>query len=190
MAKTLQSRECMSLKVKEWLLACLFAVLTIVGAFIRIPLPVVPMTLQVLIVLLSGFVLGARYGMLSQVIYLLLGLSGLPVFSGGGGIGYIMSPTFGYLLSYPVAAYVVGVVSRKEVVTVLWYSMASFAGLTVIYTIGASTLYFNLRFLTNNSIDCYQVLKLGVFPFVAIDALKALGAALLAKKLLPLLGRE
>ncbi|MDI9369789.1 MAG: biotin transporter BioY [Synergistaceae bacterium] len=170
------------MKVKEWLLACLFAVLTIVGAFVRIPLPVVPLTLQVLIVLLSGFVLGPRYGMLSQVVYLMLGLCGMPVFSGGGGIGYVLSPTFGYLLSYPVAAYVVGVMSPGENAAFSRFAIASFTGLTVIYILGATILYLNLRFIADKGADLVQVLQVGVLPFVAPDLLKAIGAAFIARK--------
>ena len=86
----------------------LFAALTAIGAFIRIPLPYVPFTLQVLFVYLAGSLLGSKKGMQSQLVYVGVGLAGLPVFTQGGGIGYFLQPTFGYLLGYIAGAFVVG----------------------------------------------------------------------------------
>ena len=89
----------------------LMAALTAVGAQISIPLPFtpVPFTLQVPMVVLSGLLLGVRYGALSQVVYLLLGAIGLPVFAKfSAGLGIILGPTGGYLVSYPFAAAVAG----------------------------------------------------------------------------------
>jgi biotin transporter BioY len=87
-------------------LTALFAALTAVGAFIKIPLPYVPLTLQTLFVMLAANLLGPKYGSLSQGIYLALGLIGLPIFAQGGGPGYIFQPTFGYLVGYPVGAFI------------------------------------------------------------------------------------
>ncbi|MCG8608351.1 biotin transporter BioY, partial [bacterium] len=94
--------------IRFYLLSSLFAALTAAGAFIKIPLPYVPLTLQPLFVIMAGSVLGAKFGAQSQLIYLAVGLSGVPVFANGGGPAYILQPTFGYLLAYPVAAYTVG----------------------------------------------------------------------------------
>lgn len=91
------------------ILSALFAALTAIGAHLKIPLPLgIPITLQTTIVLLAGFLLGARYGALSQVLYLVIGLIGFPVFAEGGGPAYVLKPTFGYLLGFPLAAYVAG----------------------------------------------------------------------------------
>ncbi len=72
----------------------LFTTLIILGAFIKIPVPVIPFTLQFLFVSLAGLLLGAKYGGLSVFIYAALGLAGLPVFTAGGGITYVVFPTF------------------------------------------------------------------------------------------------
>ena len=101
----------MDKKLKGMVFAALFAALTGAVAWFNIPLPFtpVPITLQTLMALLGGAVLGAYLGALSMIIYLLLGVIGLPVFAGGSsGIGHLFGPTGGYLLSYPVAAFVVG----------------------------------------------------------------------------------
>ena len=97
-------------------LVALFGVLTAVGAFIRVPLPTgVPFTLQVPAVLLAGLLLGPRLGAASQAAYLAVGLLGLPVFAGGGGPGYVLSPTFGFLVGFVAAAPAVGLVAGDPV---------------------------------------------------------------------------
>ena len=91
------------------LLRCaVFAALTAVGAFIRIPFALSSITLQFFFTAMAGLVLGARWGAASQAIYVLLGLAGLPIFSAGGGAGYIFYPSFGFLLGLIPAAYVTG----------------------------------------------------------------------------------
>ena len=97
--------------------AALFAALTAAVAWFKIPLPFtpVPITLQTLAVLLSGAVLGSYYGALSMIIYLIVGAIGLPVFAGGSsGIGVLLGPTGGYLLSYPIASFVIGKMLEKK----------------------------------------------------------------------------
>src|ERR687889_115461 len=96
------------------------AAVTAVTAQITIPLPFspVPFTLQVLAVILSGLLLGPRYGALSQAIYVLIGAIGVPVFAGfSGGLGIVLGPTGGYLLSYPAAAAVAGLSTRAATST-------------------------------------------------------------------------
>lgn len=89
----------------------LLAALIAVGAFIRIPVPVCPFTLQFLFTMLAGLLLGSKYGALSVLVYLCVGLLGLPVFADGGGIGYVFQPTFGYLIGFCIASYVTGAIA-------------------------------------------------------------------------------
>ncbi len=91
----------------------LFAALTAAGAFIQVQTPLVPVTLQTLLVYSSGLFLGPAGGALSQLLYVTLGLIGLPVFAGGGGIIYVLSPSFGYLVGFIPAAAVSGWFSGK-----------------------------------------------------------------------------
>src|ERR687897_3048574 len=100
-----------SLNVAMMTRSALMAAVTAVAAQIAVPLPFspVPFTLQVLAVILSGLLLGPRYGALAQAIYLLIGAVGVPVFAQfKGGLGVLLGPTGGYLLSYPIAAAVAG----------------------------------------------------------------------------------
>ena len=101
------------MKTKNLILVALFTALTAVGAFIRIPVPVVPFTLQFLFTMLAGLLLGGTLGATSVLVYIILGLLGLPVFTSGGGIGYIFQPTFGYIIGFCIAAYVTGKIANK-----------------------------------------------------------------------------
>ena len=104
-------------KLKGMVFAALFAALTGAVAWFKIPLPFtpVPITLQTLLVLMSGAMLGAYYGALAMIIYLVLGAIGFPVFAGGSsGIAALFGPSGGYLFSYPLAAYMIGLLTAKK----------------------------------------------------------------------------
>lgn len=94
----------------------LMIALTIAGAYITIPLPELPFTLQTLFALLSGLLLSRRDALISQLIYITLGLIGLPVFAaGGGGLAYVLRPSFGYILCLPTLAYFSSLLKDKNI---------------------------------------------------------------------------
>ena len=105
----------MKLPLRTLLFAAMFTALTAVGAFIKIPVPPypVPLTLQTAFVYLCGLLLPPAGAFFAQLTYVLLGLLGIPVFTGGGGIGYVLHPTFGYLLGFLAAAPAVSLLSRS-----------------------------------------------------------------------------
>ena len=163
----------------------LMAAFTAVAAQITIPLEPVPFTLQVLAVVLTGFLLGPRYGALAMGIYLLVGAVGVPVFSGfRGGLGVVFGDTGGYLLAYPLAAALAGLAAgatasaprrRALVVGFLWGS----AALAVIYALGATWLAV-LAGLSPGA-----ALAAGVLPFVVFDLIKIGLATLVAVAVAP-----
>jgi biotin transport system substrate-specific component len=173
----------MGISLKELLLAALFAGLTAVGAFIRIPFPVVPLTLHMFVVFLAGLYLGPKVGMFSQWAYLLLGLSGVPVFSGGGGVSYVLSPTFGYLLSYPFAAWIAGRIAYGGPPTLMRNLRASLSALLLVYLLGTLVLSLNLNFIAGKDVSPVRAIQIAVLPFIVPDMLKALAASLLALRL-------
>ena len=155
-----------------WMLA--FAVLTAVGARIEIPHQPVPYTLQTFFVLLAGATLGSTGGFFSMCLYLLLGIAGLPVFSGAGfGIARILGPTGGYLLSFPIAAFAVGclVPSSNKFI---WQVASMFLGLLIVFSLG--TIQLNLVYIH----DWKTALNAGFLIFSWWDAVKLFGAALIA----------
>jgi biotin transport system substrate-specific component len=162
----------------RWMLATMMTGVTCVCARISAPLPFtpVPVTLQVFAVLLSGLLLGRRWGTVAQLQYLLLGAMGLPVFAlGRGGIGVLFGITGGYLLSYPVAAGLTGWLSGRR---------PSLAGQLAGCALGVGTIYglgcLWLALMSNPVLSPKAALVMGVGWFIAWDAVKALCAVAVA----------
>lgn len=146
-------------KIRFQVMTAQFAALIAVGAFIRIPIPLVPFTLQFLFTSLAGSLLGAKYGAIAVALYIGLGLAGLPIFSLGGGPGYIFYPTFGYLLGFCAGAYLTGrLVENYSKVGFKKVVFANFMGLLVVYLFGMIYFYFISRFYIGNPIGFWSLL--------------------------------
>mgnify|MGYP002628209235 FL=1 len=165
--------------VRDALLVVGFALLTAAAAQIEIQLGFtpVPLTGQTFAVLLSGAVLGMRRGALSQSVYWMAGLTGLPFYSGGaGGWKSGTGATLGYLVGFIVAAGAIGYLAEKKQDRNFATSLpAMLLGSTLIYTCGAAwlTTYLNIGFATGET----NAIALGVAPFLVGDVIKALLAA-------------
>lgn len=149
-------------------LVLLFSALTAVGAYVTVPLGFtpIPMTLQTLFVLLSGAVLGPVGGAASQLLYLGLGVAGVPVFAGGGaGFAWVFGPTGGYLMGFPAAAALVGLIGGQERGLVR-NALALIVGTTVIFILGMSWLLV----VTDQSAS--QLFAVAVQPFLPGAVLK------------------
>ncbi|HWP82739.1 MAG TPA: biotin transporter BioY [Bacteroidota bacterium] len=155
-----------------------FALLTAIGAQIEIPHQPVPYTLQTFFVLLAGALLGARRGFMSMSLYLLVGLLGLPVFSGAGfGLARILGPTGGYLLAFPLAALVIGFITNRRG-SFVWIVTGMLAGLMLIFTLG--TLQLKLV----SGMDWGSAIQSGFLIFSWWDVLKLSAAATIAHQFL------
>ncbi len=159
-----------------------------------IPFTTVPFTLQPMVVLMAGLALGPRLGLASQMLYLAAGIAGLPVFAFSPtlpmGAARLLGPTGGYLMSYPLAALLVGYLAergfdRRYMTSVI----AMVGGLAVIYVSGVLWLGLFVRTATGAPIGIAAALAAGVYPFVAADALKLLGAAAVMPALWRFFGR-
>ena len=135
----------------------LFATLIIIGAYIKIPNPIVPFTLQFFFVAIAGLLLGAKYGAMSVALYVFLGLAGLPIFASGGGINYIFKPTFGYLLGFILCAYVTGALSSYLKPSIKNYSISSIIGLLLLHIIGIPYLYIISKYILHSNISFKEV---------------------------------
>jgi len=165
----------------------LFAALTSVGSYLRIPVPPVPFTLQTLFVYLSADILGSRRGSQSQLIFLVLGLMGVPVFALGGGLGYVLQPTFGYLLAFPIAAWAIGRVLDRQQQAIRWrvFFAANAVGFLIIFTIGVAYLYINVNVIVHKSISWATAFWGGAVIFLPGEGIKMVVAAVLARKIRP-----
>lgn len=169
-------------ETRMMVLAALFAALIAVGAFIAIPIGPVPIVLQNFFVLLTGLLLGPRWGLIACGVYLLAGGLGLPVFAGGtGGIGRFFGPTGGYLLAYLPAVFLTGWISQNKQKAAVWDSLAMILASMVIYALGVSWLKFSTGMAWSKS------LAVGMFPFLLGDVLKIVAAIVVAKTARPMI---
>lgn len=176
-----------NIKTKDLILCALFTALIVVGAFIRIPIPVVPFTLQFLFTMLAGLLLGGKLGFFSVAIYIIMGLIGLPVFAQGGGIGYIFHPTFGYIMGFAVAAYITGVIANKK--TKPSYKrifVANFIGLAIVYICGMIYYYLISNFYLGSTIGIWPLFLYCFILAVPGDIVLCILGAIIAKRTIPI----
>lgn len=170
----------------------LFSALVAIGAFLKVTIPVQPVpmhfTLQFFFVLLAGFFLGGRLGALSVITYLAIGLVGVPVFASGGGLSYLLKPTFGFLLGFVAAGYIAGKVANKTREPSLKRMLgAAFLGLAVMYLCGMLYFYLVSNYVLHVVVG-WQVVFINCFLLTVWgDVVLCILAALLAKRLYPAL---
>lgn len=177
-----------SLKTSNLILCALFVALIAVGAFIRIPVPVVPFTLQFLFTMLAGLLLGGKLGALTVCIYIVMGLMGLPVFAEGSGPAYVLKPSFGYIIGFAVAAYVTGAIANK--VSRPSYKRlfaAVFIGLAIVYLCGMVYYYLMSNFYLGTPIGLWPLFLYCFLLAVPGDICLCILSAVLGKRLIPVL---
>lgn len=167
--------------------AALFAALTAVGGLLAVPLPwsAVPMTLQTMFTLMAGLLLGGRNGPFSQLVYVAMGVVGVPVFArGSAGLGVLLGPTGGYLLGFVAGAGLTGMLAervRRWTGMGAWrlggYVLSALLGLVTIDLLGV------WRLVAVMEITWQKAVAVGVVPFLLSDLVKAVGAAVLVAAL-------
>lgn len=172
------------MNTKKMVLCAMFTALTAIGAFIKIPLPYFEyFTLQLLFVIMSGLILGSRLGGLSVLLYVVIGLVGFPVFAAGGGPGYILKPTFGYLVGFVVAAYVTGYIEERIEKKSFRASMvASIAGMIIIYAVGIAYKYVILNVVTKVGVPLPVMIMSSVPMEVPGDLILCIAASIINVK--------
>jgi biotin transport system substrate-specific component len=176
------------LNTKDLISVSMFTALMIAGAFIKIPFPLVPVTFQAFFSALSAIMLGPRLGAVSQAIYLLLGIVGLPVFAQGGGFTYVFKPGFGFIIGFIAGSYVTGTVLkhwRKH--TVKHYFVALLTGLLTIYAAGLPYMYLILKFYLGDNEIGFSYLLLLNLPYFIKDAVLMILISVTAGSLMNLL---
>ena len=172
-------------KLRWMVLASLMAALTAVGAYIHVPIGPVPIVLSTLFVLLSGLLLGSRWGLASMCLYLLVGAIGIPVFAGGkGGIAHFLGPTGGYLFGYVLASWLTGFIAERSRGILILEILSVLIGSLAIYSLGVPWL----KMVTQMS--WFKTFMVGMIPFLIGDAVKASVALILARAVRPILKRQ
>jgi len=180
--------EKMKTSIRDMALAALFASLTAAGAYIKIPLPYIPLTMQCFFCLFSGILLGSKLGLISQVIYVLTGLVGIPIFTNGGGPQYIFQPTFGYIIGFAVGAYVTGkVFETLKKVSIKNILVSSLSGLACIYLLGLPYMYLIYNLYLDKAKSFQWVFYWGFLTCIGGDLLSSIILALTARRIIPVL---
>jgi len=172
------------LSLREMILCAMFVALVAAGAFIRIPVGTDVYTLQFLFTLLAGLLLGARLGATAVATYVLLGLVGVPVFASGGGPGYVLQPTFGYLIGFILQAWYCGAAARRLSARNFKRLLAiNGVGMAIVYVIGISYFYFVSNYVIDAPIAVWPVIFYCGILQVVPDFLLCVAAAGLAVRL-------
>jgi len=145
---------------------------------------VVPFSILPFMVMLAGGILGPRMGALSVAVYVLIGLLGLPVFAKPpyGGLTYILQPTFGFLPGFILAAFAIGwLLQRTKSEHAIKYITAMLLGIVLYYIVGIPYLYAIVKFYLGKPFSLWKAIQIGMLPFVGLDILKGVLAALIAR---------
>ena len=173
------------------LMSLMMACFTGIMAQIIIPLPwtPVPITAQTFSVLCSGLFLGKKYGCLSQILYVVLGVAFIPWFGGmTGGLETLLGSTGGFLIGFIIASYFVGFITEKYAKARSFTRMAVVIGVAnfaLIYIPGLAGLALWFYFAQGTTLGVVDLLMMGLVPFIAGDIVKVLGAAAVSKAFLP-----
>ncbi len=169
----------MKLSIKEIVLVALFTSLIAVGAFIKIPVSIVPITMQTLFVLSAALILPKNLAVLSTLLYLFIGLMGVPVFANGGGPMYVLQPSFGYLIGFVICAFVVSKYKDRASNQLL----LCFAGMLIIYLVGM-VYFFLLKYFVYGILTSWGFIFYYLFlVYLPGDILSCILAVFISKRL-------
>ena len=154
------------------------------GTMIRIPVGTDVYTLQFMFTLLAGLILGARLGAITVTVYVIMGLIGIPVFASGGGLSYVLQPTFGYLIGFIIQAYFCGfAVQRLSVRDFKHVFMVNVVGMIIVYIIGITWFYIDSNYIIDAPITLWlAILYCGILQ-VLPDLLLCAAAAFISIRL-------
>ncbi|MBR4309320.1 MAG: biotin transporter BioY [Oscillospiraceae bacterium] len=164
-------------------MTALFTAFTSAGTILHIG----DASLQTMFSCLAGILLGPLCGAVSQALYVLLGLIGLPVFAYGGGLSYVLQPTFGYLLGMIFCAFLTGLLAERTRWS-LW--IVSTIGLLSVYLIGTPFFYFIARYVDGVPWRFNEAFIVSCLYFLPFDAVKLLVCATLGRRLLPVVRKD
>lgn len=176
------------MKTKKLILCALFICLITAGAYIKIPFPVIPISMQLPVVLLCSIMLDRKSSALCTFVYLIMGLTGLPVFSGGGGISYVLQPTFGYIIGFIPCAFIVSSLCEDKRCTFNRFLISALAGAFTVHIIGIVYFLALSRFYLNTDFDL-SALALSLLAAVPKDIIMCGLAAVVGKRLFPMLNK-
>ena len=178
-----------NIKTRDLIYCALFAALTAIGAFLHFQLFQATITLQFFFTAMAGLLLGAKLGALSQLLYVVLGLVGVPIFAAVGGFGYVFNPTFGFLLGLIPTAWVIGKIAEKDR-SVPRLLLACFAGLAVLYLVGLPYIALIVNVYKGGNVSGMTLATAYMLPYLPGDCLKIVVSVILAPRILKAMERN
>lgn len=173
----------MNISTRQMVIVSIFTSLTVgISVFTRFSAGIIPFSLLPLMVMLAGNILGSRLGALSMLLYLVLGLLGIPVFASPpyGGVAYVFQPSFGFLIGFIFGAYVVGKITEIGQRKQSTYFIANIIGILVINLFGLTYFWFLFSFVLKQPKPVLEILNVGVLPFIFPDLIKGVVASFLS----------
>lgn len=169
---------------KQITLSAICLALIVIGGLIKIPVGAVPVTLQLLFVLLSAQLLTPKAIFFVILSYIFLGLIGLPVFSSGGGLGYVFHPTFGYLIGFLFGGVLTSfMLHKKPKITVGYMFFANICGYLCVYVFGILYFYLLNLLYFSNSVLLWPTILTCFIIFVPSDAVFCIISVFVANKI-------
>ena len=164
----------------------IFVALMTASAYVQIPFPLIPLTFQTVVSVLAGLLLGAKKGAISMAVYAFIGLLGIPVFTAGGGIYYVLKPSFGYVLGFVASAAVAGVTAGRAGLPLWRYVLAALAAFLADYAIGIP--YCMVAAYLSGVENLVNLFIVGNLIYMPKDAVLCVLAAILARRVCPFIG--
>lgn len=176
------------------MLIAVFVALIAVGAFIKFPIGIVPGSMQCAVCILCALLLGAKDSFFAVVVYIAMGLIGIPIFTAGGGFAYVLQPTFGYLLGYIIALPIGGLIARGAKNTsrprLIRLLLGAFAAMLIVHTCGVTYMFLMLNFYMGKAMELSKAWMTGSIVFLPTDSMWCVIASLIAYKTVPLVFRR
>ena len=163
-------------KVLEVIEMIAFTALMAISSKVKIQTALVPFTLQIFIMMSSSFYIGNRKAIIPQITYMIMGLGGAFIFANGGGIQYVLSPTFGYIIGFIACSYIMGYLLEKTGLNISNFKLItiSIIGLFACYFIGIIYLYIISAIVLGKTIQMYDIIISGAAIFLPFDLIKIL----------------
>ena len=166
--------------------AGMFVALMIISAFINIPIGTIKITMQFLVANICALMLGKKWGTISLVLYLVLGLIGLPIFSAGGGPAYIFQPSFGYLIGFAIGGFFAAWFREKTGKTTFKvYMLASLINMLIMDVFGTVYGAIIMYGYMHSEMGVWAFFVAFLIPFIPIDLVKCIVGSILCNKLVP-----
>ena len=176
------------LKIKDLCIMAISLAIIIVASKINIQIGPIPLTLQTFSVFIVSLLLGSFKAFIVFLVYIILGLIGIPVFSSGGGIAYIYMPSFGFIIGFLVSAPIIGIASKSNKFYLKY--ILSMVGLLIINVCGVSYMYIIFNYYKGVNRDLLNILQIGVLPFIIKDIFTVILSCIIYSRLKVIIYKE